>query len=324
MKTNKFNKLLIALSFAIVLPLFGTSQTVKEAVEEYNAGASIIKENPKLALEHLYRALEISEDLEYDGRETKDLAESLIPQAHYQSAMLLYRQKKMLETLEELEKALETAKKYFDKRTQSSVERIIPQLYNQMGNSEFRAESFDKAINYYKKAIDIKVDYPDPYLGVALSFEKLENYDGMLDYLQKTIDIALQVNDRSKAEDAQRKAKGYLLRNGQEAQEAKKFQEAIDWYTKVLEFDDTDGSIYFVLAVNNSELKNWDKVVEFSQSALEKANGSLDEAGIYYQMGVAYQNQGDTIQACQAFNNALSGSYRAAAEYQIKEVLKCN
>ena len=324
MKTNMLNKLLIVLTIALALPMFGLSQTVKEAVEAYNAGASIIKEDPQGALEHLYRALEISEDLEYDCKETKDLAESLIPQAHYQSAMLLYRQKQMYETLDQLEKALETSKKYFDKKTQASVERIIPQLYNQMGNSEYRADNFDKAINYYKKAIEIKSDYPDPYLGVSLAYEKMEDYENMLVYLKQTIEVANKANDRSKAEDAQRKAKGYLLRNGQEAQQAKKHAEAIDWYTKVLEFDNTDGTVYFVLAVSNSELKNWDKVVEYSELALAKANGSLDEAGIYYQMGVAYQNQGDTIQACQAFGNALSGSYRAAAEYQIKEVLKCN
>lgn len=324
MNANMIKRLLIALTFTLALPFFGFSQTVKEAVEAYNAGASIIKENPQGALEHLYRALELSEDLDYDGKETKELAESLIPQAHYQAAMLLYRQKKMNETLDQLEKALETSKKFFDKKTQSSVERIIPQLYNQLGNSEYRANDYEAAINHYKKAIDIKPDYPDPYLGISLSYENLENYESMLDYLKQTIEVANNANDRGKAEDAQRKAKGYLLRNGQEAQQGGKHEAAIEWFTKVLDFDKTDGSVYFVLAVSNSELKNWDKVVEYSKLALENANGSLDEAGIYYQMGVAYQNQGDTTQACQSFNNALSGSYRAAAEYQIKEVLKCN
>lgn len=323
MKINKIKKLLAVLTFTLALPFFGLTQTVKEAVEAYNAGASIIKENPVGAIEHLYRALELSEDLDYDGKETKELAESLIPQAHYQAAMQYYKQKKMTETLDQLEKALETSKKYFDKKTQSSVERIIPQLYNQLGNSEYRANDFEGAIKHYMMAIEIKPDYPDPYLGISLSYENMEDFDNMLSYLKKTIEVANNANDRSKADDAQRKAKGYLLRNGQEAQKNAKHEEAVEWFTKVLDFDKTDGSVYFVLAVSYGELKNWEKVIENSQLALDNANGALDEAGIHYQMGVAYQNLGDTAQACQEFNNALSGSYRAAAEYQIKEVLKC-
>lgn len=323
MRTNKLNKLFLVFAIALLIPILGSSQTVREAVEEYNTGAQMLKENPQGALGHLYKALEISEDLEFEGKETKELAESLIPQAHYQYAMILYRERKMYETLEQLEKALETSKKFLDRRTQASVERIIPQLYNQMGNTEYRANNFDKAIDYYKKAIDVKPDYPDPYLGISLSYEKAENFEEMLEYLKKTIEVSLQVNDRSKAEDAQRKAKGYLLRNGQEAQQAKKFQEAVEWFTRVLEFENTDGSVYLVLAVNYGELKNWQKVVENCTLALEN-NGSLDSAGIYYQMGMAHQNMGNTAEACQAFSNALSGSFRAAAEYQMKEVLKCN
>jgi tetratricopeptide (TPR) repeat protein len=321
MRTNKLKILILA--FALALPMLAVSQTLKDAVEAYNAGATMINDNPAGALEHLYRALEISEDLEDEGTETKVLAESLIPRAHWQLAMNLYREKKMYETLEQLEKAQETSNKYGDRATFGRVERIIPQLYNQMGNAEYRSNNLEKAIDYYKKAIAVKADYPDPYLGISLSFEKQEDFESMLEYLKKTIEVSNKANDRTKSEDAQRKAKGFLLRNGDEAQKAKKYEEAINWFERVLEFDNTDGSVFFVLAINYNELKQWDKVVEYSRLALENANGALDQAGIYYQMGMAFQNQGNNPEACQAFKNALSGSYRAAAEYQMKEIIKC-
>ncbi|MFP4556548.1 MAG: tetratricopeptide repeat protein [Bacteroidales bacterium] len=324
MKTsNKLKGLLFVLSLMVLIPSVGFTQTVREALEEYNAGASIIKEDPEKALEHLYRALEISEDLDIEGREAKELAESLIPRAHLQRAMNLYRAKKMLECIDEMEKAQETAEKYFDGNTLERAERIMPQLYNQLGNREYRADNFEEAISYYKKAIEIKSNYPDPLYGLALVNQKQENYEKMLDYLKKTLEVANEVNDRDKAEDSQRKAKNYLLKEGDKAQKAKNYKEAIEFFTKALEFDNTDGTIYFLLAINHSELKNWEEVVENGNLALENPNG-LDEAGIYYQLGVAHQNLGNNSEACEAFNNALSGSYRAAAEYQINEVLKCN
>ncbi|MDD2279743.1 MAG: tetratricopeptide repeat protein [Bacteroidales bacterium] len=323
MKTNKVKFLILAITLVLSLPFISAAQTVKEAVEAYNSGASMLKENPAGALEKLYQALEISEELDYDGQETKLLAQSLIPKAHQQLAMNFYRDKNLPETLDQLEKARKTAKEYGDNGTLARVDKIIPQLYNQMGNSEYRDEKFEKAIEFYLKSIEIKADYPDPYLGIALSYEKQENFDSMLEYLKKTIEVANSVNDINKADDAQKKAKAYLLKNGDSAQKDKKYDEAIEFFTKVLEFDKVDGTIYFLLAVNYSETKNWDKVVDNSKLALEYANGTLDKAGIYYQMGTAYQKLGKNTEACEAYSNA-SGSYSAAAEYQMKEVLKCN
>lgn len=324
MKTNRLKFLAFAITIAFSMPFISSAQTVKEAVEAYNTGASMLKDNPEGALVKLYQALEISNELDSDGQETKLLAQSLIPKAHQQLAMTFYKDKKLIETLDQLEKARKTAKEYGDNGTLARVDKIIPQLYNQMGNSEYREEQFEKAIEFYQKAIEVKADYPDPFLGISLSYEKLANYDSMLEFLKKTIEVANSVNDRSKADDAQKKAKGYLLITGDAAQKGKKYDEAIELFTKILEFDQTDGLIYFILARNYSELKNWDKVIENSKLALENTNGNFDKTDVYYQMGAAYQSLGKNTDACQAFSNALSGKNSAAAEYQMKEVLKCN
>ncbi len=324
MKTSTVRILSLVIALTFAFPAFLSAQTLKEAVEAYNAGASMLKDDPSGALVKLYEALEISLELDYDGQETQLLAQSLIPKAHQQLAMNLYRDKKLPETLDQLEKARKTSIDFNDDATLARVDKIIPQLYNQMGNAEFRQELFAEAIDHYKKAIDIKTDYTDPYWGIALSYEKMEDFDAMMDYLKKTLDVANSMNDKSKVENAQKKAKGYLLKSGDVAQKENRYAEAIDFFNKSLEFDAEDGTVYFLLAVNNAELKQWEKVIEFSALALEHANGQLDKAGIYYQMGTAYQNLKRNAEACESFSKALNGSYGPAAEYQMKEVLKCN
>ncbi len=323
MKTRRFYFVVVA-CFILLMPFVSLSQTKREAVEAYNSGASLIKDDPQGALEQLYRALEVSEDLEYEGEETKVLAESLIPTAHFNLAMNLYREKKMYETLDQLEKSRETAIKYFDKNTQAKAERLIPQLYNQMGNIEYRNNSFEKAIDYFTKSINIKKDYPDPYLGIALSNEKLENYEGMLEFLKQTLEVAKSANDRSKAEDALKKANSYLLSNAQDFEKVKEHGKAIEFYTKYLEFDSTDAAIHFKIGENNLSLKQWDQAVEFFTKTLEKGNSSLDTALIYYQIGVAYQGKNLKSEACDAFRKASSGQYLENAKYQIEQVLKCD
>jgi tetratricopeptide (TPR) repeat protein len=322
MNAKQFIKLFAIIGFFCPLALFGQA-TKKDAVDAYNAGAQIIKQDPKAALESLYLSLKLSTELGEDGEETKILAESLIPRTHLELAMKFYGEKKMYETLEQLEKAQELAEKYNDNSTKQRVERTIPQLYNQMGNTQYRSNNFEKAIEYYNKAIKAKTDYPDPYLGISLSYEKLNDFDKMLESLKRTLEVANSVNDRNKAEDATTKAKAFLLRKGDEAQKANKNAEAVKWFTRSLDFDPNDGSVYYALSINFNALKDWDNAIANGNLALEKGNGSIDSNGVYFQIGTAYQEKGMSNEACKAFSNA-QGSFKAAAEYQMKEKLKCN
>lgn len=321
MKTKQFLKL--ALILGVICPFLSFGQTKKEAVDAYNAGAQIIKQNPSTALENLLLSIKISEQLGEEGEETKVLAEGLIPRTYLELAMKLYGEKKMNETLENLEKARETGEKYNDKTTKQRAEGIIPKLYNQMGNNEYRANNFEKAIEYYNKAISIKAESPENFLGIALSYEKQENFDKMLEYLKQTIEVANKANDRTKADDATTKAKAFLLRKGDEATKANKNEEAIEWLTRSLEFDANDATVYYALCINYNALKNWDNAITNGNIAIEKGNGSIDLGGVYYQIGTAYQGKSNSQEACKAFSNA-TGSFKAAAEYQMKEVIKCN
>jgi len=311
--------------FAILFSLFAAAQsTKKEAVDAYNEGAQIIKQDPKGALDKLYLSLKISNELAEEGEETKVLAESLIPRTHFEFAMKLYQEKKMYETLEQLEKAKEMAKKFGDNTTKQRVERTIPQFYNQMGVTNYRSNNFEKAIEYFNKALAIKPDYTDPYINMALSYEKMNNFEKMLETLKKTIEVANATNERSKADDATTKAKAYLLRKGDEALKANKNREAIEWLNRSLEFDANDASVYFALTINSIALKDWDNAITNANTALEKnTNGSIDVNGVYFQLGTAYYGKGNTVEACKAFSN-VNGAFKARAEYEMKEVLKCN
>ena len=324
MRTISFSKILLIGALAFALPFAAFSQGKKEAVDAYNTGATMIKENPEEALNKLYESLKISEGLGEEGEETKVLAESLIPGAHFSLAMKLYKEKKTVETLEQLEKAEETAVKYNDAKTQASVEKTIPKFYYAMGVTSYKEENFDKSIEYYNKAIHFKPDYTDPFLGIALSYEKKNDNEKMIEYLKKTIEVGTAANDVAKVDDAKKKAKSFYLRSGDEAQKAEKYAEAIESFIRAQEFNGDDGSILYQLSINYNLLKDWDNAIKNATLALEKGSETIDKAGVYYQLGVSYEGKGDKEEACKAYSNALSGNYKANAEYKMKEVLKCN
>jgi tetratricopeptide (TPR) repeat protein len=323
MKTSRLTKVLLGLGLILLVPFMGVSQTKKEAVDAYNAGATIMKQDPKAALESFYKALEISEQLGEEGEETKTLAQTLIPRTHYELAMKLYKEKNMTGTLEQLEKAEDMAEKFNDEATKGKVAKTIPQLYNVMGTSNYKDGKYEDAIAYYNKALSFKPDYPDPLLGIALSYEKLEQVDKMFEYLDKTIEVGTKLNDQKKVEDATTKAKAFLLKKGDEAQKANKHEEALGYFNKVLNYESKDASIYFVIAINSNKVEKWDEAIEAAKKAIELTAGAeADKAAMYYELAQAYQKKKDVANACAAYRNAAFGQYKASADYQITQ-LKC-
>ena len=322
MKTMLRKVLPLVVLLAISLGV--SAQTKKDAVDAYNNGATLMKNDPKAALESLYKAIEISEQLGEEGMETKSLAEKIIPTVHYSYAMTLYKAKDQNGTLEQLEKAEETAVKYGDASTQSKVEKTIPKFYYAVGVTNYKEKAFEKAIEYYKKALKITPNFPDALLGIALSYEGLNNFDEMLNYLQQTLDVANKTNNKDKADDAKRKANAYLLTNAQAMEKENKFAEANELYKKYLTFDEKDANIYYVLSVNYNKLEQYDSAIEAANKAIEYNTGTdSDKAGYYYQLATAFEKKGDSAAACDAYKKAAYGQFQAAAEYQIKEVLKC-
>lgn len=313
----------LAFFLVALFPLTTFGQGKKEAVDAYNSGAQMIKDNPAGALENLLLSIKISEQLGEEGEETKVLAEGLIPRTHLGLAMKLYGEKKMFETLEQLEKARETADKYGDKNTKQRADGIVPKLYNQMGNNEYRANNFEKAIEYYNKAISIKAESPENFLGIALSYEKQDNFDKMLEYLKQTIEVANKANDRTKADDAVNKAKAYFSRKADEAIKANNRVEAVGFLNRWLEFDSNDVSVYRSLFINYCELKDWDNAITNGNIVIEKGVGSIDLNEIYFQLGIAHYGKGNTDEACSALSK-VNGTFKARAEYEMKEVVKCN
>ncbi len=313
----------LAFFLVALFPLTTFGQGKKEAVDAYNSGAQMIKDNPAGALENLLLSIKISEQLGEEGEETKVLAEGLIPRTHLGLAMKLYGEKKMFETLEQLEKARETADKYNDKTTKQRAEGIVPKLYNQMGNTEYRANNFEKAIEYYNKAISIKAETPENFLGIALSYEKQNDFEKMLEYLKQTIEVANKVNDRNKADDAVNKAKAYLSRKADESVKANKRDEATIFLNRWLEFDSNDVLVYRSLFLNYCELKDWDNAISNGKIVVEKSAATVDLSDIYFQLGVAYQGKGNKEEACSTFSK-VSGTLKARADYEMKEVIKCN
>lgn len=323
MKRNQLLSALFIAGMSLLISTASFGQTKKDAVDAYNAGATTYKQDPKAALDNLLKSIEISQQLGEEGEETLLSAQSLIPRVYLEIAMSEYKQKNLQGTLDNLEKAEETATKYNDETTKSRVEKTMPKLYNVMGNNKFKENKFDEAIANYTKALNFNPDYVDPLLGLALSYENKGDEAKMIEYLDKTIEVAKKNNDLKTADETSLKVKNFYLKKGDDAQKDKNYSEAIDYLNKTMKYDSTDASVYQVLAVNYNRVEKWNDAVEAANKAIELSKGAAeDKAPIYWELANAYQKLNNTSKACDAFKNASYGTIKPAADYQIQQ-MKC-
>lgn len=316
-------KSLLSFLLLLAITLGATAQTKKEAYEAYSSAANGYKKNPKEAITKLYKAIDICKQLGVDGDEIKAASEKIIPNAYFTLAMVEYKKKNLQGTLDNLEKARETADKYNIPTVKKRVEKTIPKLYNVMGNSKYKAEKYDEAISNYQKAVEIKPGYADPYLGMVLSYEKMGNEEKMLELIDKTIEVAEASNNVKMVDKVKLKAKVYFLKKADAAQKAKKYKEVVGLLDGALKYDEHDAEIYRLMAINFNRLEQWKEGAKAATKAIELKKGTADEmAEIYYLLATAYHKMNNIPKACDAYKKAAYGTFKPNADYNIKQ-LKC-
>ena len=98
----------------------------------------------------------------------------------------------------------------------------------------------------------------------------------------------------------------------------------IKYLKNSLEFDGENATAYFLLSqICNSQSK-WEEAIENANKAMEYEKDDPEEkAKIYFELGNAFSGKGENSNACDAYKKSAIGAFKAAAEYQIEHVLKC-
>jgi len=91
-----------------------------------------------------------------------------------------------------------------------------------------------------------------------------------------------------------------------------------------LEYGDGDANFYYYYSIVYNKKKEWDNAVKAANKGLELEKDENEaKAKLYFELGTAFYGKGDSAAACKAYKEAVYGDYVEQANYQIKEVLKC-
>ena len=321
----------IALVFSLVVfaiavtDSMAQAQTKKDAIEAFNQGYELAKKgSTQAAISKFEESASISQKVGPDAKDIMDKAQDQLPPLYYQLAIDHYRKHDMMGAINAFQKAEQIANKYGNKQIAQRSKENVPKLYYAIGNSDLQQGKYQEALNASDEALKLDPSNPKPYYQQGLVYKKMDKLDSALVKFNKAIALAKKSGDQVTLSSSQNSAKNYLLKKGVDYQQKKDYKEAINLLRKALNYDGSFANAYYRLAETYNKMGDSNKALDNAHEALKYEKGSkTDKAKIWFEVGLAEQSMNNKSKACDAFQNAAYGSFKASAEYKIQQELKC-
>jgi len=163
-------------------------------------------------------------------------------------------------------------------------------IYFSLGNAYYYKKEYDRAIEAYKRSIDINPDYK-VYNNIGITYAKKENYKQAINYYKKSIvnnpnnsnsfyNLALsykKINDCKNALKNYKKALKYdknsyfsYINIGNIYFDVNKYESAIKYYKKAIRIDDKKYQAYYNLGNIHYEKKDFKNAIIYYKEAIKK------------------------------------------------------
>lgn len=337
LKTSLCAALLALVAFQI------QAQDKTEAVQLYNQGLEQAQANDfDEAITTFTQVISVAEQLGPEGEEVKGNAESQIPKMYYGKARAAYQEFQSSRDLETLEDAIsafrevvDISEEYNDDRYANTARGAIPQLYYSKSVLYYGQEEYEASEEAVDEALNLNSNYAVAYFQKAKIFKKVNDTEGdgiidqgideMLEWYDRAIEVAGTTNKPDVAERAREAAHDELLAVGTNASEGDNIDYALEMLNKALEYEGQSADVYYRIAEAQNKARNAQEAIEAANQGIEyESGGRTDLAKIYYEIGYAHQTLNNKSEACDAFTNALYGSFKSPAEHKMEFELKCD
>lgn len=318
-------KFLFAATLAIGLFMTSTSlqaQTLDEIGTAYNSAIELSKTDLSGAVTGMVSVADMCDKLGADADAIKANAVKVIPDWQYSIANGFLKDKNFDLAIPAFEKTIELASRFNDNDVKEKASNQLPKVLFSKGNTLSKADDFDGAISYFDRAIAMDPEYAKAFLMKGQALKKKGDSDGMKTALDKAIEFAGKTNDTATIGNAKKIMGGDFLSRANNAFKAKNYNSAIDLANTAVQY--TPGSSAFlILAVSYNAVSKFDSAIDAANKGIELEKAAEKISDFYFQIGKAYEGKKDTKNACASYKKVTSGPNKAAADYQIKTVLKC-
>ncbi len=299
------------------------AQTLADAGEKYNAANEQYKAKAYGNAVKLYEeALNMCKNMGGSAADLEMNVETQLTNAYFRNGLTMYKRKKFDEAIDNLEKTKKIASETGNSNMKKKAIIYIARVYSTKGNFLIKAKKVDASFAEYDKALKVKPDCINAFLGRAMAYKEKGDMTQMMINVDKVIELG-KTNVRAAKKVAKAKKLAFLTLKSNGAAELQKEHaaKAMKYLEDAQKYGKADADIYYYISLASLKINKWNEAIDNAKKALEMKTN--DKSDIYFALGQGYAGKGENANACKAYKNVTKGPNVAAAKYQIKEVLKC-
>jgi tetratricopeptide (TPR) repeat protein len=161
--------------------------------------------------------------------------------------------------------------------------------YNNQGNVYDNKGEYDKAIEAYNRAIELNPDYANVYNNLGIAYKDKGEYDKAIESYNKSIELSPDYAEAYNNLGIVYSDKG-------------EYDKAIKAYNEAIKLEPDFAKVYNNLANVYANKDEWDNAIKAYIEAIELG---LDDAIVYAAIGNAYFHKGKYDKAIKAYNEAI-------------------
>ena len=288
-------------SLVLLVTVFGFSNftldpeppTREEALAAYNQGVKLANSEPTQAISLFEKAVSIAEKLDTNGTDILKKATSKLPGLYYNVSASIAKEKKYSEAIASFEKTIEVATKYENEKIVKASKKTLPKMYYAQGSGKLKAKDYAGSIADFDKSLALNPGYLKANYMKAVALKNTGEIDAAL----AEFDIAIEKGDEKMIARSKKGAYNALKGHGKKLNASKDYTNAIKYLTMATE--------------------------KYAPVGKDAADTAKKNAGVHFELGKAYWAKGNKAKACASYKKAAHGQYKANADYQLKNVVKC-
>lgn len=319
---DKMRLSLLALFIGLVTITNG--QDLNAAGAKFNEGLELDKaRNYSGAITAWEESISICNAIGAEADELKATIQQKLGYEYFKEGITLYKKQDFDPAIEALKNAERIATEASDGKTAKQASTYIPKIYSTKGLTLLAEKNYEGALGVFDEALQYNSNCVDAFYGKGMTYKEMDQIEKAAEAFDQVILLGAGNRAAEKKVISSTEAAQVML----EAKAASELQiehnaEAVSLLTKSLNYSQSSSNTYYLLALANNKLKNWTATIEAAKKGLvlEGANVSA----LNFQLGIAFEANGDAANACSAYKKVTDGPNVEAAKFQIKEVLKCN
>jgi tetratricopeptide (TPR) repeat protein len=224
----------------------------------------------------------------------------------------------------DLEEALQLAEEVEVTSAVSKVQGYLQKLPKNWGNQAIEDKKYADALTHFEKGIKHAPDDAYMYYGKGLALVNLDSTSTGLKTLRKAVEVGDRTGNTRVVGLAEQRIRDEFLARASKALNARnpttaQADSALSALDRMGQYVDPSAQSLFYRARAQYEKGDYGPAIESAQQGLEMHQGSRSDAAKYHFIVAESQMKlGNKGTACQTFENATYGDYKARAEHYLK------